>query len=171
MTTRNLKFYGFAYGDTPVTLDVKINKQQVFLDTVKTIPGQAPLNIQNIVFDQVLFEITGTDLFHITMEGSYEHSIAVSGGHSIIIGPVLSNYMTHIEDDAYMNGNATTFVGVYHGTPANSDNSPDVRSSVKIDNVAQAPLVGPSLGIWTWQVNAGSNLSCNLNIAVGSNLA
>jgi hypothetical protein len=30
MTNRNLQFYGLAYGDTPVTVDVKINGQQVF---------------------------------------------------------------------------------------------------------------------------------------------
>ena len=56
-TNRNLQFYGFAYGDTPVSLDVKINGQQVFLSTVTTTAGELPQAIGNITFDQVLFEV------------------------------------------------------------------------------------------------------------------
>jgi hypothetical protein len=54
---RNLQFYGFAYGDTPVTLDVKVNGQQVFLNTVSTIPGEVPVDTHDIICDQILFEV------------------------------------------------------------------------------------------------------------------
>jgi hypothetical protein len=167
---RNLQFYGFAYGDTPVTLDVKVNGQQVFLNTVSTIPGTLPEDTHDIVCDQVLFEVNSTDLFPITFSGDYAHSIEVSGGLGILAGPVLSNYMTNLDpiSNVVVPGNATGFVSVYNGNPTNSEGTPDVRSSVKIDDVSQVPPAVASKGCWTWEVNTGSNLSCNLNIGLGS---
>jgi hypothetical protein len=167
---RNLQFYGFAYGDTPVTLDVKVNGQQVFLNTVSTIPGEVPIDTQDITCDQILFEVNNTALFPITVEGSYTHSIEVTGGAGILIGPILSNYMTKLDpiSNVVIPGNATGFVNVYNGNPTNSEGTPDARSSVKMDNVTQVPPVEESKGCWTWEVDTGSNLSCNLNISLGS---
>ena len=171
MTNRNLQFYGFAYGDTPVSLDVKVNGQQVFLNTVSTIPGEVPIDTHDIVCDQILFEVDGTSLFPTTFSGSYSHSIEVSGGDGILIGPVLSNYMQIYTGNTTppAPGNATAFSSVYHNsTPPNSEGTPDVRSSVKVDDVIQVPPCDVSVGTWTWEVNAGSNLSCNLNISTGN---
>jgi hypothetical protein len=165
MTNRNLQFYGFAYGNTPVTLDVKIDGQQVFLNTVSTIPGTVPTDISNITCDQTLFEVNDTDLFPTTFSGNYNHSIAVSGGSGILIQNVFSNYTHDGIDDP---GNATSFVAVYNGKPTNSEGTPDPRSSVKIDSTTQVPPCEISKGCWTWTVTAGSNLSCNLNISQGS---
>ena len=171
MTNRNLQFYGFAYGDTPVSLDVKVNGQQVFLNTVSTIPGEIPIDTQDIICDQILFEVNNTDLFPISVEGSYSHSIEVTGGTGILIGPVLSNYMLYFNPvgNIVIPGNATSFLTVYsNGTPTNSEGTPDVRSSVKVDDVLQVPPCDVSTGTWTWEVSSGSNLSCNLNISLGS---
>jgi hypothetical protein len=167
---RTLQFYGVAYGDTPVTLDVKVNGQQVFLNTVSTIAGDLPGNIYDIVCDQILFELDNTDLFPITFSGSYDHSIEVSGGSGIVLQSVLSNYMTNHSDvtgnlwNVY--GNASSFLSAYEIDSTNSEGTSDVRSGVKIDGVAQG--VVSSGGTWTQLVHTGSNLSCNLNIDLGS---
>lgn len=168
MTNRNLQFYGFAYGDTPVTLDVKINGENVFSNVVSTIPGAVPSDIHSIICDQVLFEINGTSLFPTTFSGNYTHSVAVSGGDGILIGEVMSNYMTHMSGNTVVGGTANVFVDAYHGVPTNSEGSPDSRSSVYIDGVQQVPPCEPSLGAWVWNVDNGSNLSCNLNIGIGN---
>ena len=168
MTNRNLRFNGFAYGDTPVTLDVKINGQQVFLNTVSTIPGVIPTDISNIVCNQTLFEVNDTDLFPTSFEGAYAHSIEVSGGSGVLLGIVLSDYMANIVGNITYPGNATSYPPVYHGTPTNSEGTPDPRSSVQINGVDQVPPLPVSAGVWTWQVDNGSNLSCNLNIGVGN---
>jgi hypothetical protein len=173
---RNLQFYGTAYGDTPVTLDVKINGQQVFLNTVSTLPGVAASTGALDECDQVLFEVNDTDLFPITFHGSYDHSIEVSGGSGIIIGKVLSNYMSNyknmIGSDANLwnvYGNSVSFLPAYAlGTPVNSEGTPDIRSSVEINGVTQVPPLPVCTGLRNWTVNAGSNLSCKLNISLGS---
>jgi hypothetical protein len=168
MTNRNLRFNGFAYGDTPVTLDVKINGQQVFLNTVSTIPGAVPTDTTDITFDQTLFEINDTDLFPTSFEGAYTHSIEVSGGSGVLLGIVLSNYMANTVGNFTYPGNVTSYPPAYHGTPTNSVGTPDPRSSVQINGVDQVPPLPVSTGIWTWQVDNGSNLSCLLNIGLGN---
>jgi hypothetical protein len=161
MSNRNLKFYGFAYGDTPVTLDVKIDGQTVFSNTVNTIAGDLPVDPASVDCDQVLFEVNNTDLFPITFGGSYIHSISVSGGNGIIIGKVMSNNM--VTDT--ISEHATIFLDLYNGTPPNSDGTPDVRSNVFIDGVSKIDPDNASNNCWTWQVDSGSTLSCNLNVS------
>jgi hypothetical protein len=168
LTQRNLQFYGFAYGDTPVTLDVKVNGQTVFSNAVSTIPGAVPIDTNDIICDQVLFEVNDTGLFPITFNGDYTHSVAVGGGNGVLLGEIKSNYTGAVSGNTTVGGNATGFVNVYYGTPINSEGSPDCRSSVYIDGVQQVPPLVPSLGTWTWQVDNGSNLSCNLNIRIGN---
>ena len=168
-TNRNLQFYGFAYGDTPVTLDVKINGQQVFLNAVSTIPGSIPEDAYSTVCDQLLFEVNDTNLFPIGFSGYYDHSVEVSGGNGVLLGPVLSNYMKSGSGSTAIVGNATGFLSAYvSSTPVNSEGTPDVRSSVMIDGTLQVPPCSVSTGTWTWQVANGSNLSCNLNISTGN---
>jgi len=164
---RNLQFYGFAYGDTPVTLDVKVNGQQVFLNTVSTIPGPVPPS-GDVVCDQVLFEVDNTSLFPTTFSGYYTHSIEVTGGSGILINQILSNYMSNRVGNTLIPGNATGFVTAYNGNPVNSESTIDARSSVQINGVIQVPPLEASKGAWTWQVDSGSNLSCNLNIGLGN---
>jgi hypothetical protein len=168
MTNRNLKFNGFAYGDTPVTLDVKINGQQVFLNTVSTIPGVIPTDTSNIWCNQTLFEVNDTDLFPTSFSGTYTHSIEASGGSGVLLGIVLSNYMSNVVGNINYPGNATSYAPVYHGTPTNSEGTPDSRSSVQINGVTQVPPLPASTGTWIWEIANGSNLSCNLNIGVGN---
>ena len=65
-------------------------------------------------------------------------------------------------------GNATAYFCCYNGTPTNSENTPDPRSSVTIDGVAQVPPLVPSQGVWTWQVPTGSTIAYNLNVSLGN---
>jgi hypothetical protein len=160
---RTLKFYGFAYGDTPVSLDVKVNEQTVFSNVVSTIAGDFPTEINAVVCDQVLFEVANSDLFPTTFSGSYSCSVTVSGGTGILIDRVMSNHMV----TSVISEHATVFLDVYNGTPTNSDTTIDVRSNVYIDGSQQAPLCGASTSCWTWQVNNGSTLVCDLNISAG----
>jgi len=170
-TYRNIKFYGFAYGSDPVTVNVQINNTQVYSNTVTTTPGDIPYDLlDTLICDQVLFEVNDTTLFPVTFSGSYSHSISVSGGNGIVISAVDSNYMdVYVQPGGAVEpGSPTSYHGLYHGTPVNSDNSPDVRSSVAIDGVLQVPIVGSSLGLWTWAIEPGSNLTCNLNVSLGN---
>jgi hypothetical protein len=65
-------------------------------------------------------------------------------------------------------GNATAFISCYSGTPTNSDNTEDPRSSVTIDGVVQNPTRNGLNGTWTWQVPQGSTLGCEFNISLGN---
>jgi hypothetical protein len=66
-------------------------------------------------------------------------------------------------------GNATAYASCYrNGTPTNSENTIDPRSSVTIDGVSQVPPLAPSKGTWTWYVPTGSTISYNLNVSEGN---
>ena len=65
-------------------------------------------------------------------------------------------------------GTADVFLPCFNGAPANSEGTPDSRSSVQLNGVAQVPPVLPSPGEWTWLVDTGSTLECNFNVSVGS---
>ena len=65
-------------------------------------------------------------------------------------------------------GTADVFSPCFNGTPANSEGTPDSRSSVQLNGVQQVPPVEPSDGEWTWLVDTGSTLECNFNVSVGS---
>jgi len=169
MNNRNLKFYGFAYGDTPVTLDVKIDGVTVFSNAVSTIPGDIPSNTSTIVCDQVLFEINDTSLFPTTFSGAYTHSVEVSGGTGVLLGQIQSNYMPSMDGNTFIMGNAVNFRPVFQGgVPTNSEGTPDSRSSVYLDGIQQVSQCDVSLGEWSWVILTGSNLSCNLNISEGN---
>jgi hypothetical protein len=69
-------------------------------------------------------------------------------------------------------GNATGFSDCFLGT--NSEGTNDSRSNVTIDGVV-APRVyntdgtgRDGKGEWTWVVNQGSVIGCNLNVSVGN---
>ena len=65
-------------------------------------------------------------------------------------------------------GTADVFFDCYNGIPANSEGTTDSRSSVQINGVSQVPPLSTSLGQWTWQVDAGSTIECNLNVSAGN---
>jgi hypothetical protein len=81
------------------------------------------------------------------------------------VGPTTVDAGKWIEET----GNATGFITCYNGTPTNSEDTMDCRSSVAIDGNVQVPDLAPkSQGTWTWQVDNGSTLTCNLNVRLGN---
>lgn len=165
---RTIKFYGLAYGDTPVSLDVKINGQRVFLNEVPTIPGPMLQDASEFVTDQVLFTLEESALFPLQFSGHYTHSVEVNGGSGIVIAQIKSNYMASNASGQLVAGDAVTFNTIFNGSPVNSENTPDPRSSVFLNGEQQVPPHAVSNGVWCWQVGAGSILSCNLNVSFGN---
>jgi hypothetical protein len=64
-------------------------------------------------------------------------------------------------------GTADVFLDCFTGTPPNSDGTNDARSSVQINGMVQ-PRDTAVPGEWTWQVDSGSTIECNLNVSLGS---
>lgn len=150
--TRTLRFYGKAYGETPVSLTVSINGNELFNGPVSTAPGTPPRGLANNE-QEILFTVPFPR--GATGRGSFPMTVAVSGGDSVILGSIDSNYApTGVGTDT----GADTYWGVYNG---------DARSDVQIDGVAQADPVREAeyTGSYCWLVYTGSTLSCNLNLA------
>jgi hypothetical protein len=168
---RTLQFFGSAYGDgtEPVTLTVTVDGTQVFSGPVPTSNEPMPVDAHEKL-TSVLFQIDNSTLFPTTFQGAYNHTVTVSGGYGIFLGVILCNWMDQkdINGNLIATGNATTFTSSYYSVPANSDNTPDSRSSVEIDGVPQPSLAEPAAGTLTRIVNSGSTLSCQLNISLGT---
>jgi hypothetical protein len=120
---RTLKFIGYAYGNTAVTVSASINNTVVFNSTVDTLDQDIP-NPQDIDFTTapVLFSVDNSDLFTTDFSGSYPMTLTVDGGTGIMVGPVLSNYMTYYEapqtctmTDCAINGTTLTIGSVSSG--------------------------------------------------------
>ena len=93
----------------------------------------------------------------------------VSGnGSSWVVSKDQTVGETTINGRIHVAGTADVFSECFNGTPANSEGTPDSRSSVQLNGVQQVPPVAPSDGEWTWLVDTGSTLECNFNVSVGS---
>ena len=171
MTNRTLQFLGLAYGNSAVTITATIDNVVVYNDTVTTLDEVMLDPGTDWTTTNQLFAVENSDQFPIEFSGSRVMSVTVTGGEGIFLTHVLSNYIAQPTQvgNIWANtpGNATTFVSCYRGTPTNSEETSDCRSNVVIDGVAPEPYV-KSPGIWTWQVNDGSTLVCNLNVGLGN---
>lgn len=169
MTDRTIQFCGYGYGDVPVQINAHINGNTVFSGAVPTLDQPMPDPSINMASAPVLFTVNST-LFPTEFSGSYPMTISVATGYGIVLGRTLSNYMLLVNETAnvIIPGNATGFLNCYTGTPTNSEGTPDSRSSVTIDAVAQVPPLEASLGEWTWLVAQGSTLACNFNVSLGN---
>ena len=65
-------------------------------------------------------------------------------------------------------GVANEYLPCYNGNPTNSEATPDPRSSVIIDGIAQVPPLPKSQGLWGWIVPSGSTIAYNLNVSLGN---
>jgi len=167
MANRTLQFYGMAYGDVPVQLNAHINGELVFSGPVATTAGDLPPQPIDISSAPVLFSIADSALYPTSYSGAYPMTVSVATGSGIAIGPVWSNYQ-QARDSDQVPGTADVFDGCYYGTPTNSEGTVDPRSSVQINGVQQVPPLKKSKGCWTWVVDSGSILECNLNVGPGS---
>jgi len=101
--------------------------------------------------------------------GVADETTVVSGNGStweVSVSQTISE--TNIKGAITVPGTADVFDGCYFGTPANSEDTIDPRSSVQINGVQQVPPLEKSTGCWTWVVDSGSTLECNLNVGPGS---
>jgi len=174
MTNRTLQFLGAAYGNSAVTVTATIDNVVVYNTTVTTTDAEIPLpeDIGNLTFPS-LFSVENSNQFPTEFAGARTMSLTVTGGEGIILTGVLSNYMEQISNvgNIYITapGNATVFSSCYvNKTPTNSEGTPDCRSSVILNGNVQVPPLSPSTGTWTWEVNNGSTLVCNLNVSLGN---
>ena len=65
-------------------------------------------------------------------------------------------------------GVADEYQPCYNGNPTNSEDTPDIRSGVIIDGIAQVPPLPKSRGLWGWIVPSGSTIAYNLNVSLGN---
>jgi hypothetical protein len=141
---------------------------------INSIMYNASISGTALTFDSVTGNVTaGMNLYGSNIAG-YANRVAanttiVSGsGNSWIVNNSQTVANITIAGVAYEPGNSTTFVNCYDGTPTNSEGTPDCRSSVVIDGNVQVPPLPRSPGTWTWQVNNGSTLVCDLNVSLGN---
>jgi hypothetical protein len=169
MADRTLQFCGYAYGNVPVQLNAHVDGQLVFSGAVDTLNEPLPLPSINLANAPPLFSVTNS-LFSTDFSGNYPMTVSVATGTGVMLSDIKSNYMLTFDSVAnvVIPGNATSFSMCFNGSPTNSEGTPDPRSSVTIDAVAQVPPLEPSLGCWTWVVNQGSTLGHNLNISLGN---
>ena len=160
---RTFQFMGNGYGDTPVTVTATINSTIIFSGTVPTISGVPDgYTPENHV---VLFSVDSADL-NTDFSGNVPMTIVISGGNSVNFGQINSNYY---QGNVATDPNAGTvdhFDQCYNGTPINSHESQDPRSSVVIDGVTQTQVRPPD-GTWNYSVSTGSTMTYNFNIGIG----
>ena len=122
---RTLQFYGFAYGNTTVSLKATINGTDVFAGEVATINAELPPPPLDIVNAPLLFSVADSTLFPTNWAGSYPMTIAVNSGSGIVLGTIFSNYMQYTDissipasvmENSSINGNVLTVGTLTSGT-------------------------------------------------------
>jgi len=163
---RTFQFYGLAYGNSPVTITAKINSTQIFSGTVPTVDQPLPATPPAESDQVVLFTIDNSAALNTDFAGSLPMTLVVSGGDGIWVEQIDANYYP---GDTQSDPNAGTVNGYsqcYQGSPTNSDNSQDPRSSVVIGGVSKSPQRPPD-GTWAWPITSGQTMTHNFNIGLG----
>ena len=119
---RTLQFYGFAYGNSNVSLTATINGTTVFSGEVPTINSPVPAPPVDFSNEIILFSIENSTLFPTNYSGAYPMSIAVSGGYAAAFNGINCNYMltgniaTTVMENSSISGNVLTVGTVSSGT-------------------------------------------------------
>jgi hypothetical protein len=142
---RTVKFYGLGYGPIPAEIKVMKDAELVYEGVVPTVDQK---DIKNSPEDQrLLFTME----LPVEFDGTVPMRITVTNSN-VVFAHVLSNYNFH-------GSGPENFFPVINGK--------DARSEVEIDEVPQTTL-WETTGTWSWQVNSGSTISYNLNVAGGT---
>ena len=168
---RTFIFKGKAYGSTPVSLEAVVGGSTVFSGEVPTVDQPTPAEPPLPTDQGALFEFTSGAL-NTDFAGYVPMTITVTGGNAVVLGEVFSNYYTgNVGNIANPNpgdyGKIDHFSPCYYTAPTNSEGTPDVRSSVKIDGITQVPPLPASQGTWNWILQTGSTISYNFNVGLG----
>ena len=121
---RTMNFYGYAYGNTPVSLTAVINGITVFDGVVDTVDEPLPSGTANINGAPVLFASPDTNgLFPTNFSGAYPMSVTVTGGYGIALQNTYCNYMDHAKvcvaaANSSINGTTLTLGEVFDGNIA-----------------------------------------------------
>jgi hypothetical protein len=119
---RTLQFYGYAYGDSNVSLTATINGITVFSGEVPTINSPIPVLPVDFSNEVILFSIENSTLFPTNYSGAYPMSITVSGGYAAVLNNINCNYMpestvtTSVMENSSISGNVLTVGTVSSGT-------------------------------------------------------
>jgi len=117
---RTLQFYGYAYGNSNVSLTATIEGNTVFSGEIPTTNMSVPTPPIDPGNEVLLFSLDSSDLFPTNWSGSRPMSITVSGGEAAFFSNIKSNYMhttpanvqTFSAENSTINGNLLTL-----GTP------------------------------------------------------
>lgn len=168
---RTFQFRGIGYGNSDVTVTARVNSTQIFSGTITTIPGNPlspePYPTPTVAYDTVAFTLNDSALLNTDFAGSLPMTIEISGGNAVIFTEIFSNYYVGNTVADPGAGTVDHFEQCYNGTPANSESTPDPRSSVYINGTQQVPPLQPSQGCWCWVITSPSTMTYNWNIGVG----
>ena len=107
--------------------------------------------------------LTGTDIVANTrIESGSDATWIVNNSQTVPNTTITGELITPVP------GVADEYQRCYNGLPVNSEATPDPRSGVIIDGIAQVPPLPKSKGLWGWIVPSGSTIAYNLNVSLGS---
>ena len=107
--------------------------------------------------------LTGTDIVANTViESGSDTTWIVNNSQTVPNTTITGELITTVP------GVADEYQPCYNGNPTNSEATPDPRSSVIIDGIAQVPPLPKSQGLWGWIVPSGSTIAYNLNVSLGN---
>ena len=107
--------------------------------------------------------LTGTDIVANTrIESGSNATWIVNNSQTVPNTTITGELITTVP------GVADEYQPCYNGNPVNSEDTPDPRSGVIIDGIAQVPPLPKSRGLWTWIVPSGSTIAYNLNVSLGN---
>jgi len=122
---RTLQFYGYAYGNSNVSLTANINGNTVFSGEVATINTEIPPPQNDITNAPLLFSVNDSTLLPTNWAGTYPMSITVNGGYGVVFGNINCNYMNSgtaspqtIMENSSISGNVLSVGTVSSGTVA-----------------------------------------------------
>ena len=107
--------------------------------------------------------LTGTDIVANTrIESGSDATWIVNNSQTVPNTTITGELITTVP------GVADEYQLCYDGYPVNSEATPDPRSGVIIDGIAQVPPLPKSQGLWGWIVPSGSTIAYNLNVSLGN---
>jgi hypothetical protein len=164
MTSRTFKQYGQGYGNTSVTITVKLDSQTVFSGPVETIDQETPWKAHGVE----LCSFVGPD---VSFNGTLPLEISVANG-DLLLSETLANYSNVYITDAQ--GNVNTYssgsdeFAMFYQTTIDGVTYSDPFTDEKIDGVLQDGPPNPEYtGQWGWVIRNGSTFTATLNIQPG----
>ena len=170
MTTRTVKFYGFAVGTTATTATATYNGSQIFSGEIVTLPT-AITNGQSPIPDDV--PIMFTMELPMDASGNVPMTIA-SQGNPLTICEIEANYcnVDNYPGNGSVSSGATGYCNIYYPRPP-VDGLTDARSNVTIDGVSQIislstrESLGNLFGTWWWSAASSVAITYDLCITPG----